>query len=60
MAVREKIAFAAIGLARSSRPGSILAKVESQTARSGVFVLLLFLPKKPLSGSPEKYEKKWL
>lgn len=57
MAVREKIAPAATGLARSNKPGRMLANVESQTARSGVSVLLLFLPKKPPSGRPEVGEK---
>jgi len=53
MAVSEKIAFAAIGLARSRRPGRIPMQVESHTARKGVPVVLLFLPKKPRSGRPE-------
>jgi len=36
MAVKEKMAAAAIGLARSSKPGRILMKVVNQIARRGV------------------------
>ena len=36
MAVREKIAFAATGLAKSKRPGRIPMRVVTQTAQMGV------------------------
>lgn len=45
MAVSAKIALAAIGLARSSRPGRMLRKVVSQIARRGVVVYLETCPK---------------
>lgn len=45
MAVKEKIALAATGEARSRRPGRMETKVVSQIARKGVWVLLSFLPK---------------
>ena len=38
MAVSAKIALAAMGLARSNRPGRILRMVVNQIARSGVVV----------------------
>jgi hypothetical protein len=38
IAVRAKIASAAMGLARSRRPGTILMRVENQIARRGVCV----------------------
>lgn len=38
MAVSEKMAFAATGEAKSSRPGRMLSMVVSQMARSGVLV----------------------
>jgi hypothetical protein len=50
--VIEKIALAAIGLARSSNPGRMLAMVENQTARRGVWVISEVFPKKPPSGRP--------
>jgi len=40
MAVSEKIALAATGDAKSSRPGRMLKIVVSQMARSGVWVHL--------------------
>jgi len=52
IAVSAKIAFAAIGLARSSRPGIILITVENQIARRGVCVKRELWLKKPLSGRP--------
>lgn len=36
IAVSAKMAWAATGLARSSKPGRMLRKVVNQTARSGV------------------------
>jgi len=38
IAVREKMAFAATGDAKSSRPGRMLKMVVSQIARKGVWV----------------------
>ena len=52
MAVSEKMAFTAIGLARSRRPGMILIRVVNQIARRGVIVHELTCPKYPRSGSP--------
>lgn len=52
IAVIAKIAFAATGLARSSRPGSTLNSVVNQIARIGVFVVLFTRPKYPRSGRP--------
>lgn len=52
MAVRENMALAAMGLARSRRPGRTLTKVVNQIARKGVRVFFEFLPKKPPSGRP--------
>ena len=50
--MREKTALAAIGLARSRRPGRTLTKVVNQMACKGVRVFFEFLPKKPPSGRP--------
>ena len=44
------MALAAIGLAKTSKPGRMQESVDSQIARSGVDVLLEFLPKYPTSG----------
>jgi len=52
MAVREKIAFAATGLAKSSRPGRMLNSVVAHMARIGVLVQLFMCPKYPRSGRP--------
>lgn len=52
IAVNEKIAFAATGLAKSSKPGSTLKIVVAQIARRGVCVLVLTRPSRPPSGSP--------
>lgn len=57
IAVNAKIAFAAIGLARSNKPGIILIKVVNQIAISGVWVQLEFLDIIPLSGRPRSREK---
>jgi len=46
------MALAAMGLARSRRPGRTLTKVVNQIARKGVRVFFEFLPKKPPSGRP--------
>lgn len=43
--MREKIALAAAGLARSSRPGKMLTIVVSQIERRGVCVVVEFLLK---------------
>jgi hypothetical protein len=45
MAVKEKTALAAMGEAKSRRPGRMETMVVSQTARKGVWVLLLVFPK---------------
>jgi len=45
MAVSAKMAFAAIGLARSKRPGKMLRIVVNQMAGRGVSVDLLIVPK---------------
>jgi hypothetical protein len=52
MAVSAKMAVAAIGEARSSRPGMMDTKVQSQTERRGVDVYFEVWPKKPPSGRP--------
>ncbi|PSR79929.1 hypothetical protein PHLCEN_2v6830 [Hermanssonia centrifuga] len=52
MAVIAKIALAATGLARSSKPGRILNRVVNQIARMGVLVRVLTWPKYPRSGRP--------
>jgi hypothetical protein len=54
IAQSEKIAFAAIGLARSSRPGSTLRNVHAHTARSGVRVSGEMCARKPPSGRPAR------
>ena len=56
MAVREKMALAAMGEARSKRPGIIEMKVEKTMARSGVPVILELCPKYPPSGRPSSDE----
>lgn len=58
MAVSEKMALAAMGLARSRRPGKILTRVVRQIARRGVCVDLEFFPKYPLSGRPTDYKER--
>lgn len=45
IAQREKMALAAMGLARSSRPGRMLTNVVSHTPRSGVLVEAATCPK---------------
>jgi len=52
MAVKEKIAFAAIGDARSSRPGRMATMVLRAIARRGVPVMVELWPKNPQSGNP--------
>ena len=52
IAVIANIAFAAIGLARSSRPGRMLNSAVNQIARIGVLVLGCTRPKYPRSGKP--------
>ena len=51
IAVSEKIAFAAMGEARSRRPGMKETRVQIQIALKGMPYLLL-RPKKPASGRP--------
>lgn len=53
MAVSEKMALAATGLAKSSKPGRMLKRVVAQIACIGVWVSLLTRPKYPRSGRPE-------
>ena len=52
MAVSEKMAFAATGLAKSSKPGRMLKIVVAQMAGRGVCVYVLTRPSRPRSGSP--------
>lgn len=52
IAVMAKIAFTAIPLARSSRPGRMPMIVTNQIARKGVCVHELMWPKNPRSGRP--------
>lgn len=52
IAVRAKIALAAMGLARSRRPGRMEQIVVNQIARRGVVVNRLTCPKYPRSGRP--------
>lgn len=52
MAVSEKIALAATGLAKSRRPGKMLRMVVNQTAGKGVCVFFVIRPKRPRSGKP--------
>jgi hypothetical protein len=52
IAVSENIAFAATGLAKSSKPGRMLNSVVPQIAFIGVRVEGWMRPKKPLSGRP--------
>lgn len=56
-AVSAKIAAAATGLARSSKPGRMERKTVSQTALRGVLVMVDMCPKNPLSGNPWSREK---
>jgi hypothetical protein len=52
IAHRLKIAFAAIGLARSSSPGRMQTSVTTQTAYSGVCVRFEIRASRPRSGKP--------
>lgn len=52
IAVSEKMALAAVGLAKSSKPGRMLKRVVPQIAFMGVLVFGYMRPKNPLSGKP--------
>lgn len=52
IAVSEKIACAATGLAKSNKTGRTLNSVVAQIAGRGVCVRVLTRPNTPLSGSP--------
>lgn len=54
IAVREKIALAAAGLAKSRRIGNTLKSVVAHMALRGVCVHLLIRPRYPRSGKPER------
>jgi hypothetical protein len=57
MAVNEKIAFAAVGLAKSNNTGGMETSVTAQMARRGVNVHLELCAKYPKSGNPWSREK---
>ena len=58
IAVSEKIAPAATGLAKSNSPGRMLNKVVAQIAFKGVCVNLLMRPRYPPSGKPVGHNEK--